>query len=171
MNQQQLGTSLEALKHMGELELTVAELYQTCGQLWPEHEEFWTDMQQAEVKHAHNIDRMSKIVSERPENFEAGRSFLPITIKTFIAGVKSNIQDLKKKQSNEIKALFLARSIEEAHLEGKYTEIVKTEDKEFQALMREIFSDTVFHREYLTKRIKELTSHRVSGDLVSHPLR
>ena len=171
MNQQQLAASLEALKHMEELELTMAELYQSCAQLWPEHEEFWMDIQQAEVKHAHNINRMRKIISERPENFGTGRSFQPVVIKTFIAGIKSNIQNLKKKEMNEVRALFLARSIEQAYLASKYTEIAKTEDKEFQSLMREIYSETVFHREHLNKRIREFTSDRVPGDLVSQPLR
>jgi len=59
-------TFSEVLKNMGELELTIGELYQTCGQLWPEHEAFWMDMKQTEMKHAHNINRMSKIISEGP---------------------------------------------------------------------------------------------------------
>ena len=155
MNQQQLTASLEALKHMEELELTMAELYQSCAQLWPEHEEFWMDMQQAEVKHAHNIDRMRKIISERPENFGTGRSFQPVVIKTFIAGIKSNIDRLKREEIDEKKVLFLGVDLEQSFLESKYAEIVKTNDAEFQALMREINADTMFHREYLNRKIIE----------------
>ncbi len=159
MKQFELTTTSEVLKNMGELELTIGELYQTCGQLWPEQEEFWMDMKQAEMKHAHNIDRMSKIISERPENFASGHSFPPIAIKAFISGIKSTIQKLKKKECNEIKALFIARDIEQAYLESKYGEVTKTEDEEFKSLMREIYSDTLFHREYLNKKIRELTSN------------
>jgi len=144
---------------MGELELAIGELYQTCGQLWPEHKKFWMDMGQAEFKHADDIGRMSKIISERPENFELGRSFSPNAIKTFISGVKSNIQRLKKKESSEINALFMARDIEQSYLESKYVEITKTEDKEFRSLTSGIYSDTVLHRDYLNKRIRDLASH------------
>ena len=159
MRPYELTTTSEILKNMGELELAIGELYQTCGQLWPEHKEFWMDMGQAEFKHADNIDRMSKIISERPEDFELGRSFSPIAIKTFISGVKSNIQRLKEKESSEINALFLAHDIEQSYLESKYVEITKTEDKEFKSLTSGIYSDTVFHREYLNKKIRELTSN------------
>ena len=158
MKQYELTTISEVLKNMGELELAIGELYQTCGQLWPEHKEFWMDMEKAEFRHANNIDRMNQIISERSENFELGRSFSPIAIKTYLSGIKTNIQRLKQKDSSEINALFLARDIEQSYLESKYIEITKTEDKEFKSLTREIFSDTVFHREYLDKKIRELTS-------------
>jgi hypothetical protein len=116
------------------------------------------DMEKAEFKHADNLDRMNQIISERPENFELGRSFSPIAIKTFLSGIKSIIQGLKEKKIDEIKILFLARDIEQSYLENKYVEITKTEDNEFKSLMREIHSDTVFHRDYLNNKIREFTS-------------
>ena len=158
MEQYQVKTTLETLTHMGNLELTLAELYQTYSQLWPEHKEFWMDMEKAEIKHSDNIDRMSKIISERPQNFELGRPFSSNSIISFISGIKSIIQRLKKKEIDKIKALFLARDLEQTYLESKYVEIIKTEDEESKPLMREIYADTVFHREYLNKMITELTS-------------
>jgi hypothetical protein len=158
MKSYELTTISEVLKNMGDLELAIGELYQTCGQLWSEHKEFWMDMEKAEFKHADNLDRMNQIISERPENFELGRSFSPIAIKTFLSGIKSIIQGLKEKKIDEIKILFLARDIEQSYLENKYVEITKTEDNEFKSLMREIHSDTVFHRDYLNNKIREFTS-------------
>jgi hypothetical protein len=158
MEQYLLRTTLQTLTTMEDLELTVADLYKTCSQLWPEHKEFWMDMEKAEIKHADNIVRMSKIILERPENFELGRSFTFNAVKFFIAGIKSIIQRLKEKEIDEIKALLLARDIEQSYLESKYVEITKTEDNEFKSLMREIHSDTVFHRECLNQKIKELAT-------------
>ena len=158
MEQSQLKTALETLTQMGHLELSLAELYQTYSQLWPEHKEFWMDMEKAEIKHSDNIDRMSEIISRRPENFELGRSFSSGSIKSFISGIQSTIQRLKNNEIDKTKALFLARDLEQSYLESKYVEIIKTEDKESKPLMREIYADTVFHREYLNKMISELTS-------------
>jgi hypothetical protein len=40
MKSYELTTISEVLKNMGDLELAIGELYQTCGQLWSEHKEF-----------------------------------------------------------------------------------------------------------------------------------
>jgi hypothetical protein len=159
MEQYQLKETLETLTQLGNLELTLSELYQTYSQLWPEHKEFWMDMEKAEIKHSDNIDRMSEMITERPANFELGRPFSPSSIKSFISGIKSTVQRLKNKDIDKIKALFLARDLEQSYLESKYFEVIKTGDKESMPLMREIYADTVFHREYLNKMISELTSH------------
>jgi hypothetical protein len=158
MEQYQLKTTLETLTNMEDLELTLAELYKTCGRLWPEHKEFWMDMEKAEIKHADNIDQMRKIISERPDIFELGSPFTSKAVQSFISGIRSLVQKLKQKEIGKIKALYLAREIEQSYLESKYVEIVKTEDKESKPLMREIYADTVFHREYLNNMIMELTS-------------
>jgi hypothetical protein len=157
MRQQDFENVSEALRTMGELELTVAEFYQTCGERWTDHKSFWMDMEFAELKHADNIDRMGRILSERPAKFEMGRFITPTAIRAFIAGIKSNIERLKREEIDEKKVLFLGVDLEQSFLESNYAEIVKTKDSEFQSLMREINADTVFHREYLNRKLIEWT--------------
>jgi hypothetical protein len=158
MQQQDLQNLKQVLRTMGELELTVAEFYQTCSECWTEHVHFWMDMEYAEIKHADNIERMREILSERPENFQIGR-FIPATeMKAFISGVKSNIQRLKGQEIDERKVLSLSVALEQSILESNYAEVVKTDDTEFRSLMREINADTVFHREYLNHKIEEWTA-------------
>ena len=155
MRQQDLENLSEALRTMEELELTVAEFYQTCGERWIDHKSFWMDMEFAELKHADNVERMGRILSERPGKFEPGCFITPTAIRAFIAGIRSIIDRLKREEIDEKKVLFLGVDLEQSFLESKYAEIVKTNDTEFQSLVREINADTMFHREYLNRKIIE----------------
>jgi hypothetical protein len=88
---------------------------------------------------------------------QKGRFVTPTAIRTFIAGIRSNIERLRKEEIDEKKVLFLGVDLEQSFLESKYAEIVKTSDTEFQSLMREINADTMFHREYLNRKLIEWT--------------
>jgi hypothetical protein len=153
MLQKDLGNILGVLKVMKELELVVAELYRTCGECWLEEREFWANMEQYEVKHAQNMDSLMKMISERPQVFELGHPFKSNAVQTFISGIRANIQRLKMGEIPREKILFIARDIEQSVLESKYGEMILTKDDEFQALIRQILSDTVNHRNWLNMRI------------------
>ena len=149
---------ISILKSIADFELATAELYRACSQVWDLDKEFWVAMQQAELKHSKNINRMTDIVCSKPGDFTPGRVFTPAAVQTSIAGVKGNIQRLLKREIGRKNMFFIARDIEQSMLERNYSEIVKTNDAEFQSLIKEILSDTVSHREQLNKKIKEIGS-------------
>jgi len=143
------------LNGMAEFELVLGELYRTCSQIWPDNKYFWILMERGEVKHAQCINKITKMVKEKPEVFELGRPFKSATIQISISGVRWNLQRLKNKEVTERNMLFISRDIEQSLLENQYGEIVKTNDTEFQSLMNEILLDTLAHREFLNDKIKE----------------
>jgi hypothetical protein len=147
---------ISILKNLADFELAAAELYRTCSQIWVIDKEFWADMQQAELKHSGNINRMTDIVSAKPGDYRPGHVFTPAAVQTSIAGIKGNIQRLVKREIARKNMFFIARDLEQSMLEKNYAEIVKTDDAEFQSLVNEILSDTVSHREQLNKKIREL---------------
>jgi len=151
-----LGNVNDLLKKMVQLELVMAELYRTCGQILVSDKDFWTDLEKAEAHHAENIHLMSKIISEMPTSFELGRPVKPAAIQTSIAGVQWNIQRLKKKELSEKNMLFIARDLEQSTLESNYGEIVKTNDIEYKNLINQILSETAVHRDRLNKKIQEI---------------
>lgn len=155
MEKRQLESILDMLKIMKELELTAAEFYRTCGEIWIIEKDFWINMEQSELKHAQNIDLMIKISSEKPEKFELGHPFKHPAIQTFISGVKLDIQRLRSRKLSKGKTLFVARDIEESMLESKYMEIIRTNEPEFQALMKQIISDTLTHKEWLYEKMRQ----------------
>jgi hypothetical protein len=148
---------ISILKSMADFELATAELYGTCSQIWEGDKEFWSDMQQAEVKHSRNIRRMTDIVSSKPGDCTPGHVFTPAAVQTSISGIKAHIQRLVKREIARKNMFFIARDIEQSMLERNYSEIVKTNDTEFQSLVNEILLDTVAHREQLNKKIRELS--------------
>jgi hypothetical protein len=147
---------ISILKSMADFELATAELYRTCSQVWDLDKEFWADMQQAELKHSKNINKMTDIVCSKPGDFTPGRVFTPAAVQTSIAGVKGNIQRLLKREIGRKNMFFIARDIEQSMLERNYSEIVKTSDAEFKSLINEVLSDTVSHREQLNRKIREM---------------
>jgi hypothetical protein len=156
MIQERSPNLISILKSMADFEMATAELYQTCSQVWDLDKEFWVDMQQAELKHSKNINRMADIVCSKPGDFTPGHVFTPAAVQTSIAGVKGNIQRLLKKEIARKNMFFIARDIEQSMLERSYAEIVKTTDSEFKSLVNEILSDTVSHREQLNRKIREM---------------
>ena len=143
------------LKLMANFELTLAELYRTCSQIWPDNKDFWSLLERAEVKHSQSLSKIIKMVMENPEAFELGRPFKPAAIQVAISGVQENLRRLKNNEITEKNMLFISRDIEQSFLESRYGEIVRSNNIEFQSLMNEILSDTLAHREFLNDKIKK----------------
>jgi rubrerythrin len=55
-----------------------------------------------------------------------------------------------------MKALHIARDIEQALIEYRFTEVVQTDDKRFRALADEIVRETAIHRRLVEKKIIQL---------------
>ncbi len=157
MMQQELTTLLGLLNVMEEFELKLAELYQACAETWMKDERFWRNMQRAEIKHAGIINRVKKIVSEKPDGFALGRLFKVPAIQTMMSGIQWNIQRLRKREITEQNMLFIARDLERSILENSYGQMLKSDDPGFQALVNEIVSDTVDHHAYLVQKIDEMS--------------
>ena len=147
---------IRVLKTLADFELAASELYRTCSQVSDVDKEFWRDMQQAEVKHSRNINRMTDILSAKPGDYTPGHVFSPAAVQTTISGIKANIQRLLKREIARKNMFFIARDLEQSMLEKNYAEIVRTNDPEFQSLMKEMVADTVSHRNQLDKKIREL---------------
>jgi hypothetical protein len=153
MNKVNLIKLQDALRVHIDLELTIAEFYKTCAENWPEDGAFWTDVSKQELQHAEYIEKMSNMISNRPDNFILGRSFNPVAINTIISGIKKNIDLVKADVLTQIKVLYIASDIEKSALESKIDEIVKTDDLGFLELVREIVLQTEKHREQFNNKI------------------
>lgn len=150
----------DVLKNMEAFERTVAELYLSCSQTGSFDKQFWTDMGQAEIKHARHISSMMELISKKPESFELNSHFRSAAIKTAMSGIQWHMDRLKKNGLTEEKMLYIARDLEQAILENSYNSIVKTGNPEFQSLMNEIVSETVAHHDQLERKIHPATPSR-----------
>lgn len=140
---------LSVLEKMKEHELAMAEYYQACSQAWSGEKAFWTEMERAEMRHAHHLEKMMGFILKKPERFGWGRPLKPAAIQTATSGLRLNIQKLRSGEIPMYKAVYIARDFEKSIIESKYGEIIKTDDIEFRSLINEMVSDTRSHLDLL----------------------
>ncbi len=140
---------------MADLEMKVSEFYRECADRWPRDKEFWSSLEQDEISHSGSLRKMADILLARPERFEAHRPYNPASISLALAGVQDHLQKLKQGQIQAGNILFVARDVEQSLLETKPGEVLKTDDGECAAVLRQITSQTEVHKSKLEKKILE----------------
>ncbi len=153
MNPQNLQQLLKVMEEMVGLELALANLYQTCGEVFPEDHHFWLAIKHQEELHADSIRKMIVLVSARPQDFEPGRTFNATAIGTIKKGIQEHVEALKRRQISRIHMLMIARDIEGSVLEAHYRDIVKTANVQFVELIDRIDHQTMEHKNLLIKKI------------------
>jgi hypothetical protein len=141
---------------MADLELKVSEFYRECGDQWPQDKEFWSALEKDEVSHSGSLRKIADMFLARPERFEAHRPYNTASVSLALAGVQSHLQKLKQGQIQAGNILFVARDLEQSLLETKPEEVLKTNEGECAAVLREITSQTQAHKSRLQRRIGEL---------------
>ena len=147
---------MDVLGYMEQTETVVADYYHACGEVFTRHQGFWFGIAEQEEKHAVFIERMKIIIEKKPEYFEKGRPFNIMAAQTLIKGVGNNAVKVRAGQLPLVNALAIARDNEQAFMEAKYNEVVKTDDTEYQTLVNEIVADTIAHKAHIDRMFAEL---------------
>ncbi len=142
---------LDVLNHMEQSEKTIAEFYHACAKAFSQHQEFWLDIEAQEQKHVLYIGKMKAIIEKKPEHFEKGRPFNIMAVLTIIKGIQDNTIKVRSGQMQLVNVLSIARDNEQAIMESRYNEVVKTEDIEYLTLVKEIVEDTARHKQEIDK--------------------
>ncbi|MCX7965151.1 MAG: hypothetical protein N2596_00800 [Syntrophorhabdaceae bacterium] len=156
----ELSGIIEVLKKMAMFEMTIAELYTICANTWEEDADFWLDIWRDEIRHAQYIKNIIEIITKRPERFEKGRPFNVFSLETTIKDIREKIEKIKNKEIPREKIFFIASDYENAYLEDRYGEIVKSEDIEYRTLMQKIVNETGKHKEKILKKIQEIDTSK-----------
>ena len=149
----ELSGMLEILKQMALFETKIAELYSICASTWKEDGPFWLDIWRDELRHARHIEQMMEIIRKKPERFQAGRPFNVHALATVVRDIAQKTEMVRNGELTKEKFLFIAQSYEEGYIEDRYGEVVKTDDVEYQTLMREVVSDTRQHKDKIIQQI------------------
>ena len=151
-----LDQTLETLELMAKAEEAVERLYGACAAIWRENGDFWQGLAGEEKSHAEILRAMAANVAGNPGMFQPGRPFSPAALKTFISGVEHQIESMKRPAVQELNAMRIALDIEQAFIEARFAEIVKTDDRSFQDLANGIVRETAAHRRLVEKKIIQL---------------
>jgi hypothetical protein len=152
-----LGKTMES---MAQYELLLSDLYEKCAQTWPEDKDFWIDIAHQEVHHAENLRTMKALVTRDPIHFDKGRPLNPIAVSTAIAGLQDILKRLTAGEYSYERLLIIARDIENAVLEAHYPDIIKTNNVEYQTLMKSIMDETHDHSSLIQKKLAQVKSRR-----------
>lgn len=155
MNKISLSNVTNVLDAMIQYELSLSELYETCAGVLKEDGGLWQSLSQAESYHANNIRKMMAILTEKYDRFETGRPFNLTALNTALTGVKDMTRRVSQGEVSREKMLIMARDFEQSVLESYYAEIVKTNDVEYQTLMKSILSQTQEHKKAIQKAIDD----------------
>jgi len=146
----------EVLKIMAQCETAISILYKLCSQTWKE--DFWLSLNKDEIKHSENVKKMAEIIRNRlgsEATFLYNRPFTVNSVQSAINGIMETIERLKSEDISKKKILSIALDIENSALERKYSEIVKTNDIEYQAISKTIDEETRAHRDKIRKKLEE----------------
>ena len=154
--EQSIKASIETLNLMVESEKMVAEFYLLCSEMFTERHAFWASLAREEMAHARVVGKLIELVSIQPNEFTAGKSTPINAIKSFIKKTQSNIETLKQSGIPEDKALLMAYHIENTIIEQKYADVVSTENEDYRALLDQVITDTLRHKEKVVATIKKL---------------
>lgn len=157
MNEPDLNKLLNVAKSIMDLELTLAEFYRQCGIVWLEDQTFWNNIAKQEEQHAEYLKQIISLVSAKPNEFEAGRTFNETAIKTIKSGIVAQIDKLKNGLIPGNRILFIARDFENSLIEAKYIELFKTHNVEYREIMNKINSETSDHKKWLSAMISKST--------------
>lgn len=149
----ELSGILAMLKQMALFETKIAGMYSVCASTWKEDSQFWLDIWRDELRHARHIEQMMDIIRKKPERFKTGRSFNVHALSTVVGDIVQKTEMVRNGEITKERFLFIAQSYEEGYIEDKYGEIVRTDDVEYQTLMREIVSDTRQHKDKIIQHI------------------
>lgn len=149
---------LQLLGAMAEAEIFMSELYRACAQEWEKESQFWLSLSKEEVKHSENVRKLADIISERvghQRDFQFHRPFTLNSVRSFVSGIRDNSEEVTQGNISEKRMLAIALDIERSLLERKYSELIKTDDVEYQTISMSIDTETNIHRDRIEKKLKE----------------
>lgn len=144
---------LDVLSCLREFELVLAEFYAACRDSWPEDDGFWTELVQAELRHATYLTDTARLVEERPEAFITPRNVTEAAVAEQMEYVRERLRQLWAERLGERAALVISRDIEQSIIEGGLYELVRSEEPTYARLVDEIVDETREHARLVQERL------------------
>jgi len=150
----------EIVAEMGRIagvESLLAEFYLACAAACPGDGEFWKGLSAQERTHAAYLLEMAQLVNRSGGvGYTVSRSFPPAALRTFVAGVQANLEAVRNGALKDDRLYFVSHEIEHALLESRFHELLKTDDAEYNTLLRKVADETGAHRATLDRKVRAI---------------
>jgi rubrerythrin len=142
------------LEFLAEAETRISEFYQTCADAMVREREFWKSLADAELRHADIVREMIGLIAKQPELYKPGISFSTVMIRMFTMEMQRLVEQMHAGRISPDKMCAIALEIEDSTVELNYGKIVRTKNKAFLSLARQIDSDCVEHKSAISRLVK-----------------
>ena len=146
---------LSTLGTLRQLEAAMARYYLSCSETWGEQSAFWMALAVEEEGHEKIIEDLCRIINLHPEQFDEGLTIEHSAVESYIATVQERISDILKGKHSSREALSFAMKMEESILEGRFFEIVKSENDGFSRLVDILANDLARHRQQIIEELEK----------------
>ena len=145
----------QVLDGLREVELIVAELYRLFSRSFPSDRVFWENLAGEEEDHAAMVSELKTILLRNGWSFEVGKISLP-AMNTFRLGIIGQIDRLRKGGLGRRNAFLIARDFERTLIENRYYDLIRSDNKDYQAIQDKIRKETEAHLQELENYILTL---------------
>ena len=144
---------LSILGTLRQLEAAMARYYLSCSEAWAEQSAFWMALAVEEEGHEKIIEDLCRIIDLHPEQFDEGLTIEHSAVESYITTVQERTSDILKGKHTFREALSFAMKMEESILEGRFFEIVRSENDGFSRLVDVLANDLAKHRQQIIEEL------------------
>lgn len=161
MEKTELDHTIGTLQLLTRVEAAMANYYTACSETWSERSSLWMDLAIEEEKHEKIINDLVKIIMAYPDQFKTRLTIEPSAIESFIASINEKVPDLRHGKVTLKGALEFALGMEESIIEGRFFDLVASDNSRYLKFSDTMASDLEKHR---WKIIQELEKGKRSED-------
>lgn len=151
INSQQIDTLIELLK---KYELSIAALYDTFGNLFPESKKAWQAFADEERLHAKWIDVLHSHLNDETVSFKQTHMTIQSTTIA-IEYIKRQIESIRENPIDLGRALIMAADIEKSLMESTFFRVFKLRGPKAESIRSRLMAATKAHIKRLTDWQKE----------------
>lgn len=153
MNTSGTNQILQTLEDLCHLEAAMADYYLACSEKWKPISSLWMELAIEEERHEKIIGDLARVVKVHPDQFKPGLKVEPTAIISFVDNINERTSDVMKGQVALSEALSFALGIEESIIEGRFFEIIISQNQTYLKFMDAMSRDLAEHRQMIIEEI------------------
>lgn len=147
-------SEIEIIEHLAMQESAIASLYAAFSIALPDMKYFWTDLVAQENAHAEVVWKLAEL-SKAPNVKLNTHAFNVETIRTNIAYLKQQRENVQASGITTIRALALALDTEKGLIDKNFFRIIESSAPEIARELRALETHTTGHLRQIEKRLRE----------------
>ena len=156
MEKTELDQILETLELLTQVEAAMASYYTACSETWSDFSALWMDLAIEEENHEKIIGDLIKIIRAHPEQFLKRLTIETSAVESFIVSINEKVPDLRYGKVTLKGALEFAIWMEESIIEGRFFDLVISNNSRYLEFTDKMASDLEKHRWKIIQELEKM---------------